>query len=336
MKILNLIFIYIVSLVFISCEKDNITIDKNLLHESVDKKENDLLQALGDAKEGWVMMVKGSASTDAYFPIVMKFDTSHNSVKMVSPFGVQKNPISTYLINKGTGGIILNFSSGSVISAAMRVGPQFSDLTDYQFNVLKSTLDTITLQCIRSGGTYGKEGGVVYKLFRTPSDWTWTNENLFLDFRNTADRVFINKWARINLKNHKTQDSLYFMVNLNPTFFNQTSWSTVDPFFSNSSARVFDPFFLMNMSFFEGQSATATSGASATYAPFQVHNGIGIYQFIGSNTTSINNPNFNTKYKFAYLLFNKVVKNGNNAIIDLIAYDKNGDELITGKYTQYP
>lgn len=335
----NVIIPYLFILIgftFARCEKDNIVIEKEELFQSVDIKEKALNEALGSAPEGWVMMVKGTASEQAYFPIVMRFDTAKNTVRMRAPFGTQMHDVSTYLINRGTSGVILNFSGGSVVSGLMRKGSQYADITDYQFNVIKATSDTITIQGVRSGAAYKPEGGVVYKMFKKPEGWTWADDELKIDFRRQEDVPIANRYARLNLKNHQTNDSLFFIVRfvLN---YNQDSWKVVDPFFTDPSSRVFDPYFIFSMNVYEAASSSATSGVLTTYAPFQVHNGFAIFSFAGNATTITTNPTFNTKYKFNHLLYNKVTRVGDNVVIDVVAYDKQGKELVTGQYHyQYP
>ncbi|MCA5004301.1 DUF4302 domain-containing protein [Sphingobacterium bovistauri] len=337
MKKYNIIYMLAVLLfALVSCEKDEMQIKKEDIFASVDKKELDLKEALGATPEGWVMMVKGTASRNAYFPIIMKFDTAKNLVSMVSPFGIQANNKSTYLINRGASGVVLNFSGGSAISALMRRGAYLSDITDYQFNVLDVKSDTLTIQGIRSGPSYAKEGGVIYKLFKKPVTWNWDGP-LELDFRQTTNHVYINKWSRVNLKNHLSGDSLFVLLNINPNSYNQASWSVTDAFLSDASSRVFDPHFLMNGTWMEAATSSATAGLNTTVYGFtQGYNSLTVFQTWGSNTLNVNNPLFNTKYGFSYLVYNKVTKSGNNALIELEAYDKQGKPIVSGVYTVYP
>ncbi|OOG19666.1 hypothetical protein BWD42_07070 [Sphingobacterium sp. CZ-UAM] len=304
----------------ISCEKDNILVDQQTLSASVAEKENNLIKALGSAPNGWVMMVKSNGRT---VPLVLKFDTAKNIVRIKTTYRTQSDDRSTYLVNRGTGGVILNFSSGSVISSLMRQGPNYSDLTDYQFNVLNSTTDSVSLQCIRSGSAYGQEGGAVYKLFKTPASWTWADDDLKFDLRlKVNEDKTKNKIGQLKLKYLDTGKELnlwlYHIIDSFPGFLFS------DPFYSDASSRIFDPYFRYSILFAELNS-TGELVPIRTYTAIQGHNSI--------NFKENYNVEFYEKFKFDYLVYKSIKQEKDKLSIQVAAYDETGKENITGEYT---
>lgn len=324
-------------LLIMGCEKDNMTIDKAVIFTSVDAKEKELTHALASAPQGWVMMVKGTVSDSAYIPIVMKFDTATNIVRMKSPYGTQKNDGSTFLINRGASGVILNFSGGSTISALMRQGPTLSNITDYQFNVLSVTPDTITIQGIRSGGAFKPEGGAIFKLFKKPESWSWAEDNLKLDLRLPANKRFMNREARMSFKYMSTNRALDFSVTFFPFFDEhlEALQTFADVFYVDLSARVFDPFYICYMFTTEDNLPNTPPNPQEYPILIQGHNSISFRTFQGDAFTEANGQ-FNNKYKFNYLVFNKVDIVGNNLSMEVAAYDKYGNDYIKGSFTMTP
>jgi len=331
-KLFSIIFSAIFAVIFFnSCEKDNITVDKKELDGTVDKKEADLKQALGSNPDGWVMMLKASSSSETYVPVVLRFDTAANVVHSVSTYGTNINDTSTFLINRGPSGVILNFSSGSVISGLMRKGSLYSDLTDYMFNVIQVNQDTITLQGIRSGPAYKPEGGVIYKLFKKPESWNWADKEMKLNFRTPEDKKYMQKIGRMTLNYAGENVTRYFSVTLYPSFDgNLNLWQTVDPFYTNLSARVFEPYYIYYFGIYEVDAAGSPITTTVFYVPFQAHNSLSVTAFNGNGNT-VANGGFNTLLKTNYLTFNNVVKSADQLSFDVAAYDKAGKEHISGK-----
>lgn len=318
-----------------SCEKDNITTTTEQLTAKVTDTEHSLVRNLGSAPNGWVLMAKTDQSDTVYVPVVMRFDTAKNMVSMRTVYGTTTQNKSTYLVNKGVSGTLLNFSGGSVISSLMRMGSSYSNITDYVFKVLDVQKETITIQCLKSGAAYKPEGGATFVLFKRPDSWKWADDAVLLDLRNTAALADINRINGIlNIRYQQTagNKSIPFLFDLTLIQPNLAIWQTWDPISSNPSADVYDkmyPFY----------NYVALNGNAADTYPVgrQGHNSWYYIPFRVSTLTEPVNHNITMAkaIKTPYLVVNKVDKQGKNVTISVAAYDKSGNEYLTGEYKNF-
>ncbi|ASZ14628.1 DUF4302 domain-containing protein [Chitinophaga pendula] len=318
-----------------SCEKDNITTTTEKLAATVTATEQELVRNLGSAPNGWVIMVKTEQSDTVYVPVVMKFDTAKNIVSMRTVYGTTTQNKSTYLVNKGVSGTLLNFSGGSVISSLMRMGSPYSNITDYVFKVLDVQKETITIQCLKSGAAYKPEGGATFVLFKRPDSWKWADDAVLLDLRNITDLKDINGiQGTLNLRYQQpvANISIPFLFDLSTIQPFLAAWQNWDPISGNPSADVYDkmyPFY--NYVALNGNTAdtypVARQGHNAWfYIPFRVST---LTEPVGHNIAMAK------AIKTPYLAVNKVDKQGGKVTISVAAYDKTGKEYLTGEYKNF-
>lgn len=336
-------FLSVLLLLFTSCEKDNITTNTEELVAKGNQTETDLKQALSKSPNGWVMMVKSTLADSAYIPIVMQFDTAKNMVKMRSIYGTAVNNKSTYLISKGPNAVLLNFSGGSIISSLMRMARTYSDVTDYMFKVLSVSPDAIKIQGIKSGGRYLEEGGQIYTLFKRPDSWKWADDALLLDMKTTEAKANVNLVNGILTLNYiPTSKKVNLDLRINTDYYAQVLGSyqnLADPFYTNSSANVFDKFYLFLTTTRNNNSGNILERNTEIYNYFVTRQGHNAFFYIPfydpSAFTALNTGNFAKSIKTPYLVINEVIRSGSNVTIKLASYDKIGKDYISAEYRNF-
>ena len=321
-------------LFFTSCEKDNITnayFDEN--PERMDQVVEDLKEAMSSAPNGWVMMVKTTLSEDVYTPIILKFNPTNNEVKVRTVYGKDDPTKKDYFrITKGTGSPQLIFTTGSIMTTLYRVGAQASDITDHIYNVLKVSKDTIEIQPYRSGNVYAKEGGVVFKLFKRPADWTWADDEIKFDWTNTQTTTNVNAVdGNMKINYLKSNTSL-------STTWKFWSWS--DP----TVYRIRDPFaigynigtggFLPSTYFIltglegVGSNVTPTTNSTITNG----HNSLSFFPIPYNTGTNQNIVAIANYLKTHYLVLRNETRVNNNVKMEFEAYDKAGNVIVEAFY----
>lgn len=330
-------FLSLLILLFVSCEKDNITTTVEELVGTEKQMETDLKQTLGKSENGWVMMVKSTLADTAYIPVVMQFDTSKNMVKMKSIYGTTANNKSTYLINKGVSGILLNFSGGSVVSSLMRMDRSYGNVTDYVFKVLEVSSESIKVQCLKSGEAYKQEGGPIYTLFKRPDSWKWADDVILLDMKTAEAKVGLNNVNGIlNLNYIPTSKKVNLGFSFRNSFdSNLAAWQGVDPFYNNASANVFDKFYIFFNPVNYSNTGTIQTVYEDTPVARQGYNALCYLPFSGNASSSTSNAKFVKSIKTPYFVINEVIRNGANVTIKVASYDKTGQEYITGEYKNF-
>lgn len=332
-SIKRIVWILYIALLFISCEKDNISnsfIDEN--PERVRLVGAELKKALASSPDGWVMMVKSSLSTDVYTPIVLRFDTVKNIVKIITVYGVTNDTDDFFRIAIGTGSPQLIFTTGSIMTTLYRVGAQASDVTDHIYNVVKVSDNEIQIQPYRSGNVYAKEGGVIYKLFKRPANWTWADDALYFDWTKSATTNNINgivgsmKLDYLNLGTSLTTPWRFWSWN-NPTVYRIRDPFSID---YNSGTGGFLPtnYFILTGLVGVGSGVTNTTNSTISHG----HNSLSIFPIpynAGTNANVIAIANF---LKTHYLILKNEVRVGDNVKMEFEAYDKNGDVIIKAFY----
>lgn len=333
-NIKHTLFVVLFLFLFASCEKDNIT--NSYIEENPERMEmvaQDLRKEMASSPNGWVMMVKSTLSSDVYTPIILKFDTTTNEVKVRTVYGKNDPEKKDYFrIANGTGSPQLIFTTGSIMTTLYRVGAQASDITDHIYNVLKVSKDTIEIQPYRSGNVYAKEGGVIFKLFKRPDNWTWADDELKFDWTSTATTTNVNSVVgSMKIDYLNTDTSL-------TTGWRFWSWS--DP----TVYRIRDPFavgynigtggFLPSTYFIltglEGVGSGVTSTTNSTIT--NGHNSLSFFPIpynTGTNQNIVAICNF---LKTHYLVFKNETRTGNNVKMEFEAYDKNGNVIINAFY----
>lgn len=315
-----------------SCEKDKDYGAVSEARESQAKLVKDLKIALQDAGNGWVMMLKSNLSDVAYTPLVMKFDTTKNTVDMVTVYGLTVPSEAHFTIGEGTANPLLIFSTGSIMTALYRTGAQASDLTDHMFKVLDVAADTITIQCYRGGGIYAAEGGSVYQLFKRPKDWEWADRNRYFDLENTNRwaGTFLNYGRASDLKLTYTNNDRTRTVRIMNTAMQESLIKTfrkADPFNSDRSAvGVFEPFYPFWMYFTNGQSyqTAVTLG----------HNSMSFYPFtVSQNVATSTHVRYLLEHiGIHYLVSTAVSLEANKLKLAFAAYNQKGDVAVKGEY----
>ncbi|SHF43400.1 DUF4302 domain-containing protein [Pedobacter caeni] len=331
-------FLALLMVLFVSCEKDNITTTVEELVGTEKQMEADLKQTLGKSANGWVMMVKSTLAETAYVPVVMQFDTIKNMVKMRSVYGSAVSNQSTYLINKGVSGVLLNFSGGSAVSSLMRMDRKYGDVTDYVFKVLSVGAESIKIQCLKSGEAYKKEGGPIYTLFKRPENWKWADDALLLDLKKTEARAnVISTNSVLTLNYIPTGEKVSIGSHFGPGFDGVlNSWQlNGDPFYSNASANVFDKFYLF-YAYVNYSKGTISDDYEDYPVARQGHNALYFIPFYERDAnTWASTDKFAKSIKTPYLVINEVIRTGTNVTIKVASYDKSGKEYITGEYRNF-
>lgn len=322
-------FYFLLAIIFTSCEKDvvNGSITESKLITAQNKQA--LKKALQSAPNGWVMMVK-STTSPAYAPVIMKFDTTNNTVVTRSIYRQSEVTPSYFEIEDGTGSVLLTFTTGSDITGLFKVGSKYSDITDHIFKVISVSDDSIEIRGYRSGGVYKPEGGVVYKLFKRPANWDWIDNNLQFDLGNVAWRTgIINRPVSLVL-NYAGSTSQ--TIPLSFGFFSDANNVTIksyDPFANVSAKPLISsfPVVITDNSISPAGSIYGAVGNNAldfiAYYP--------VTSILNSSTSLIN------KMKTHYLILTNITRSNNTAtaviVMDFIAYDKDGKEFVTAKMT---
>lgn len=332
-------FLSVLLLLFTSCEKDNITTNTEELVAKGNQTETDLKQALSKSPNGWVMMVKSTLADSAYIPIVMQFDTAKNMVKMRSIYGTAVNNKSTYLISKGPNAVLLNFSGGSIISSLMRMARTYSDVTDYMFKVLSVSPDAIKIQGIKSGGRYLEEGGQIYTLFKRPDSWKWADDALLLDMKTTEAKLNVNDQhgvLNLNYIQSAKSTNLGFAILTDYDLYLDSWQLYADPFYTNSSANVFDKFYLFSNFINYSNTGTIGDNYQSSVTARQGNNSLCYIPFYdGYTNTDKTNSELVKTIKTPYLVINEVIRSGSNVTIKLASYDKFGKDYISAEYRNF-
>ncbi|WP_270088444.1 DUF4302 domain-containing protein [Sphingobacterium sp. SYP-B4668] len=314
-----------------SCEKDIITndyIDSN--PDRAEKLAAGLNKVLQSSEHGWVMMVKSNLSNTIYAPVVMKFDTTDNSVDVKTVYGESEGVKSFYQITSGLGAPQLEFSTGSVISALFKVGAQMSDITDHIFNVVSYSQDTIEIRGYRSGGVYKPEGGVVYKLFKRPADWKWADSEVLFDMTTVANRpVGEGEFQTMEVHSALTNEDFNIPVkyvaqsagNVNALY----SWHPFNNISAIGGITDFYPFQFVYVNKSNAQIANYIS---------QGHNAMSFLPYYSTTNAGIAAAYkaLRDQFQTFYLVANKSEKIGNTQSITFNAYNKSGEVVITAVY----
>jgi len=329
--------LYLISVYFLlcSCEKDNITnnyIDDN--PNRINKISTELKKLLVSSPNGWVMMVKSSLSEEVYTPIVMKFDTLTNTVRIKTVYGINNNNEDFFRIALGTGYPQLIFTTGSIMTTLYRVGIQASDITDHIYNVLKVSDDEIQIQPYRSGNVYTKEGGVIYKLFKRPIEWEWAEDELKFDWTNINTRNNIDnitgKMEIEYLDSETTLNTPWAFITLSNA--NTNAFRTRDPFSIayNTGTGGFLPstYFRVYRLIGVGNNVTSTSQITVTNG----HNAISIYPIPYNTGTNQNVVYLASFLKTHYLIFKKEERINDNVKMEFEAYNREGKVIVKAFY----
>lgn len=323
----------ILPFLFFSCEKDNITnsyIENN--PGRVDEVTEALKKELASSPEGWVMMVKTSLSADVYTPIVIKFDTLKNIVNITTVYGITNDAEDYFRIAIGAGYPQLIFTTGSIISTLFRVGIQASDITDHIFNVLKVSDGEIQIQSYRSGNVFTPEGGVIYKLFKRPSDWKWAEGELNFDWTNSNTTTNVNSVIgsmTINYLNTGTTITIpwRFWSWTNPTVFR-----TRDPFAINYNIGTggFIPsnYFVLTSLTGVGNGVTPNTNLAITNG----HNSVSFFPIPYNVEIPRDVITVASFLKTHYLIFKAETRIDNNVKIEFEAYNKDGEVIVSAFY----
>lgn len=313
-----------------SCEKDNITRSVSEAQTRQNQLVNNLKNALQNAPDGWVMMVKSNLSDKIYTPLVMKFDTLKNKVDIVTVYSLTDETPAYFEIGEDTANPLLIFSTGSIVTSMYRLGAQAADLTDHMFKVIGVSADEIILQCYRSGQIYSPEGGTIYRLFKRPANWKWADKERYFDLDNVAkwksDFLNLTKYARLDLKYTNGEAALSMSVNGND-MGDLAYIRRSDPFDKNISAKGFLPIVAMRFYFANGTQREETF-------PFLGHNSLAFYPFDFRSTSATSSlVNLIAVAKTHYLVVKSVNKTASQLDMELEAYDKNGDAVVQGTYS---
>ncbi|MBE8714323.1 DUF4302 domain-containing protein [Sphingobacterium hungaricum] len=315
------------SLALVACEKDNITnayFEEN--PERLNEVASDLRKALASSEDGWVMMVKSNLNAEVYTPIVLKFDTITNRVHVTTVYGVTNNTEDYFRISNGTGSPQLIFTTGSIMSTLYRVGIQASDITDHIYNLVSVSADTIAIRGYRSGRVYTPEGGVIYKMFKRPAEWTWAENPVKFDWTNPAFTNNVNSVIGEMKFEYKDPSA-------NATF-GWRFWSWSDP----TVYRIRDPFAIgynigtggfkpMNYFIITGG---VTNDVNTTVS--MGHNAISIYPIPYNTGTNQSVIALGTKIKTHYLILKNEVRTNDNVKMEFEAYDQKGNVIVKAFY----
>lgn len=320
-----------------ACEKDNIT--NTYFEENPDRMDataQDLKRALASSPNGWVMMVKSSLSQDVYTPIVLKFDTVTNKVEVTTVYGITADTDSYFRIAKGTGSPQLIFTTGSIMSTLYRVGIQASDITDHIYNLVSVSADTVAIRGYRSGRVYTPEGGVIYKMFKRPDNWTWAESPIEFDWTSAEFRTNVNAIVgemRLEYLNNNTTLTTAWRF---WSWSNPTIYRIRDPFSVawNVGTGGFTP---MNYFIVTGITATgATTAANVTPATNMTitngHNAISIFPIPYNTGTNQQVITLSSYLKTHYLIFKSQTRVGNNVKMEFEAYDGAGNVAVRAFY----
>lgn len=322
-----MLFGFCASILFAACEKDNITnahfdAHPNRQEEVVSK----LKKAMASSPNGWVMMVKTNLSEDVYTPIVLQFDTVLNKVQITTVYGMTSDTDDFFRVTKGTGSPQLIFSTGSIMSTLFRIGAKASDVTDHMYNVIAVSDDEIQIQPYRSGNVYSKEGGVIYKMFKRPDDWTWANQNI--EFNWVSDEFKTNVSGvigemKLDYQNDIPDRTVEWRFG---TWVNPYVYQSGDPFAieNNIGTGGFKPnyYFPISGELTNQVNATVTLG----------HNAVSIFPFSYNTGTNQTATTLKNNLKSHYLTFKSISRNGNNVKMEFEAYGKDGKVILKASY----
>lgn len=336
MKNIVKLFVFgLIAVVFTSCEKDNITntyIDEN--PDRLDIVAQQVKETLASSPNGWVMMVKSTLSEDVHTPIVLQFDTATNKVQVTTVYGITEDTDSFFRITKGTGSPQLIFTTGSIMTTLYRVGIQASDITDHIYNVVSVSPDTVAIRGYRSGRIYNAEGGVIYKMFKRPDNWTWAEQSIEFDWTDDAFRTNVNSIiGEMKIDYLNTNSSL-----TTPWRF----WSWANP----TVYRIRDPFSIAYnigtggfkpMNYFIVAGITATGPTSTVTAATNMtvtngHNAISIYPIPYNVGTNQHIVTLSSYLKTHYLIFKSQTRVGDNVKMEFEAYGQNGEVILRAYY----
>ncbi len=311
-----------------ACEKDNISnsyIDQN--KDRMDKIAENFKRTIASSETGWVMMVKSNLTSDIYAPVILKFDTAKNEVKITTVYGITNNTTDYFRIANGTGSPQLIFTTGSIMSTLYRVGAAASDITDHIYNVVSVKDDEIQIQPYRSGNVYSKEGGVVYKLFKRPTEWTWADDKIEFDFTSDAFTNNINavtgemKFDYLNSNTSKTFEWRFWRWSANGEFFRIRDLFDVQ---YNIGAGGFKPanYLIVTGKITNNVNTTAMVG----------HNAISLFPFPYNNGTDQEVKKLINQINTHYLIFKNRTNVGENVKMEFVAYGKDGQEVLKAFY----
>lgn len=331
-NIIRFLIAGILIVAFAGCEKDNITnayIDEN--PDRLDKVSREFKRVLASSPTGWVMMVKASLSQDVYTPIVLKFDTTTNKVNVTTVYGITSSTDAFFRIANGTGSPQLTFTTGSIMSTLYRVGVQASDITDHIYNVVSVSPDTLAIRGYRSGRVYAPEGGVIYKMFKRPANWSWAEYPVVFDWTSDSFKTNVNSIVgEMKLEYLNTGTSL-----TTPWRF----WSWSDP----TVYRIRDPFSVQYnigtggfapMNYFIVTGITGATGISPTtnMTVTMGHNAISIFPIPYNSGTNQSVVALSAFLKTHYLIFKSQTRSGDNVKMEFEAYDKEGKVILKALY----
>lgn len=331
-NIIKLFMLYLVGVVFVGCEKDNIS---NAFFEDNPERLNevasDLRSKLASAENGWVMMVKTDLNSEVFTPVIMKFDTLKNLVHVKTVYGETADTESFFRISNGTGSPQLIFTTGSIMSSLYRIGIRGSDITDHIYNLVSASADTIAIRGYRSGGVYKPEGGVIFKMFKRPQEWKWADDTKYFDMTSAAFRVNVEsvastfKFEYVNNPNkNKTINSVFTTVpaanvqNMRNGFIFALS--------RNIGAGGFKPTDYVNMRF-------PYLATTMDAAPVVANNAMSFLPQVSGYTSNVGNMNnFINTFNFHYLVCTNVTRTGSNVKMDFEAYDRKGNPIVKAFY----
>lgn len=332
-NIKRLLWMLGVIFLFSSCEKDNIT--NSYINENPKRVESivsALKKTLVSSPDGWVMMVKSSLSADVYTPVVLKFDTVKNLVRIKTVYGITNDTEDYFRISIGTGSPQLIFSTGSIMTTLYRIGIQASDITDHIYNVVKVSEEEIQIQPYRSGNVYTKEGGVVYTLFKRPADWVWAEDVLNFDWTNITTTANVNGvLGRMSIDYLNTGTNLTTPWRFG-SWFDPTVFRIRDPFSIewNAGTGGFTPMNYLVLAGLVGVGSGVTSTTNSMIT--NGHNTLSFYPIPYNSVTNQNIIAIATFLKTHYLIFKNEVRVGNNVKIEFEAYDKSGKVILRAFY----
>ncbi|MGN5954539.1 DUF4302 domain-containing protein [Sphingobacterium lactis] len=312
---------------FAACEKDNITnahFDANPNRQ--EEVVSNLKKAMASSPNGWVMMVKSSLSADVYTPIVLQFDTVLNKVQITTVYGMTSETDDFFRVTKGTGSPQLIFTTGSIMSTLFRIGATASDITDHIYNVIAVSDDEIQIQPYRSGMVYSKEGGVIYKMFKRPDDWTWANQKIEFDWTSDVFKTNINSVIgemKLDYQNDTPDKTVEWRF---WTWSNPFVYQSADPFSIN--VNIGTGGFKPNYYFIIAGGVTNQVNTTVTLG----HNAVSIFPFSYNTGTNQAATALKNNIKSHYLTFKSISRNGNNVKMEFEAYGKDGKVILKASY----
>ncbi|MGE9310690.1 DUF4302 domain-containing protein [Niabella sp. CJ426] len=320
-----LLLVVVATMILGSCQKNDLPLDGAQSKQRATALQKDILSALHDTNDGWVLMLQGlNANIRTAMPVLLKFDTLTGDVRTRTLFSKDVTS-SKFLLSASTGVPLLSFSTFSFISQTYTAAN--TAITDFFFKVLEVSKDSITIQPLRKGNIYQSEGGALIKLYKASSArMKWASD--LLNSTATGPNVFtqaslFGKDLEIRLKSTFAADSIR-----SRTYFD--SWGTSITVVKNNQP-ITRTYPVLNPIVIEYYGAYPIA---PTATPLNVNTIVGEGLIYWQPTTAltpaeyfITGPNAIINFlKTDYLLVKSVTANS----VEVYAVDANGNICISG------